>query len=109
MTDDLLVSWEMGPALLAYGLVGPGDVVFEVDLAETWNGWLVPVFTRDQIDAVIAATVDAPERVALSSVDDAVVFVMEDGEEIAIKSRTLADGTVVYPVEGWTWDVAETA
>lgn len=110
---DLLVFWEMGDAkFVCEGLVGPhGETVYEEDLAENWNGWLVPVFTLDQISALARyfegeEIHPEAERVALRDGQPCLVV---EGEYHPIRPRTQADGLVVYPVDGWTWDVAETA
>lgn len=104
--NALTVSWEMGPKLSAAGLLGrDGLIVTTEDGALYWNGWAVPAFTAEQMDAVIAACADADERLEWRGEGDArtLVFTCDD-EDTTVVPQALADGTPVWTVDGWTWD-----
>lgn len=103
----LTVSWETGPKLAAAGLMGrDSKIVTSEDGALFWNGWAVPAFTAEQMDAVIAACGEADERLEWRDEGDARKLVFTcDGEDTVVAPLKLADGTTVWTVDGWTWDV----
>ena len=61
-------------------------------LPERWNGWACPVFTRDQVEAVI----EECDRLGWDG------EMNENGDPAY---RHIGNGE--YLLEGWVWEVAE--
>jgi len=99
-----------------------GDIVFEARFAlddeghlERWNGWLVPYFTREEVDRYgdYVQSLDAEESELAWIEWDQDVLVVHHPEnagvgEYAIERIVPVDG--LYPLgDGWTWQLVESA
>lgn len=101
----LRVAWDMGPELEA-----------ERILDQRWNGWAVPVMTRPQVEALIAASAalaaaapDDAEQLAMVGeifVIDAPESAKEHADIEPSQIHPEADGLYVIDL-GWTFVVVE--
>jgi hypothetical protein len=102
-------------------IYSPGQVVIDdvidqpvdcfVVVNDRWNGWRMPVFTREQADRlVIAWNANEPESAYYDDHDDRYCFTFEDLQETdtfeGMDIEVNGEAVHVYPIGqlGWCWD-----